>query len=152
MAAKMKAIVVEGPNCIRMAEVDKPEPGVGDVLIKVAYTGVCGTDAAILKGEIGNKKATVRYPVRIGHEWSGIVEKTGAGVSNVKPGDRVVSEPGVSCGVCVECAVGRYDKCRRMRSIGTFDYCWDGAFGIQAIRDLHKDRETKIKALVAVNP
>jgi 2-desacetyl-2-hydroxyethyl bacteriochlorophyllide A dehydrogenase len=112
-----------------MAEVDQPKPGPRDVLIRVRYSGICGTDLSILDGNMSLiRDGLIRYPVRIGHEWSGIVEKTGPGVSKVKPGDRVVGDNYVSCGECAACLREDYPRCNHMRGcVGTID-CWDGSF------------------------
>jgi 2-desacetyl-2-hydroxyethyl bacteriochlorophyllide A dehydrogenase len=124
----MKAITIFGPNEIRMVETATPRPGPDEALVRVAYCGICGTDLAILGGEMSLvKSGAIKYPVRIGHEWSGIVEEVGAKVRRIRPGDRVVSESGVSCGTCPACLAGNYGGCRNARSVGTVN-AWPGAF------------------------
>ena len=125
----MKAIIIEKPGDVRMVELPKPVPGPGDVVSRVVYSGICGTDLGILSGKVSfAKDGTAKYPVRIGHEWSGVVESVGAGVTRFKPGDRVVSDNGVSCGNCPNCLNGDIYKCPNSRSLGTIN-TWDyGSF------------------------
>jgi len=124
----MRAIVVKGPGDIGMIDVEKPKAGPGDILIKVSYSGICGTDHAILDGNISFvKDGLIRYPVRIGHEWSGIIEETGEAVKDLKKGDRVVADNAVSCEKCEACIKGDFKKCKDLRSVGTVN-CWDGSF------------------------
>ena len=124
----MKAITIFGPNDARMVDEPRPEVGPRDALVRVAYSGVCGTDLAILSGEMGLvKDGSIKYPVRIGHEWSGVVEELGSEVTRFRKGDRVVSETAVTCGVCPACQRGDYGKCRATRSLGTINH-WPGSF------------------------
>lgn len=107
----MKAIIVNEPCDIRMVDVKKPQTGSNDVLIKVAYSGICGTDLAILGGDMSFvRDGLIKYPVRIGHEWSGIVEEFGEDVKGFKKGDRVVADNAVSCGQCGQCENGSYSS------------------------------------------
>ncbi len=137
----MKAIVVTGPGDVRMIETDRPVAGPGDVLVKVAYSGICGTDLSIASGDTSLvKEGLIRYPVRIGHEWSGVVETAGENVKDFMPGDRVTGDPAVSCGVCGHCRSGDYPLCEHLRSVGTIN-CWDGSFAeymLMPSRHLHK--------------
>ena len=125
----MKAIVVTAPRQVQMTQVEKPRLRPQDVLVKVRYAGICGTDIDIIKGEIDLvTDGRIRYPIRIGHEWSGIVEAVGEDVPDIRVGDRVVSETFVSCGGCPACRAGDYEHCRRFAAIGTIDNPWPGAF------------------------
>lgn len=137
----MKAITIFGPGDARMLEVDRPAAGPGEALVRVAYTGICGTDLAIYSGEMSLvKSGALTYPVRIGHEWSGVVEAVGEGVVGFKPGDRVVSESGVSCGTCAACLAGDYAACRNAKSVGTINH-WPGAFAeymLMPVRHLYR--------------
>jgi 2-desacetyl-2-hydroxyethyl bacteriochlorophyllide A dehydrogenase len=69
----------------------------------------------------------VKFPMTLGHEWSGVVEQIGTGVTNVKPGDRIVGDTGVSCGSCYECVMGNYGKCKSIHPVGTINAI-DGAY------------------------
>ncbi|OHB55024.1 MAG: hypothetical protein A2Y12_11990 [Planctomycetes bacterium GWF2_42_9] len=117
-----------GPNDLKLIEMAKPVPGLGEALCKVVRAGVCGTDYAIYTGEFSFvKNGMVKFPMTLGHEWSGIVEQIGTGVTNVKLGDRVVGDTGVSCGSCYECVMGNYGKCKSIHPVGTINAI-DGAY------------------------
>lgn len=125
----MKAVVVQKPGVVEMVEVEQPGIGPRDVLAKVYYAGICGTDIDIMKGEIDLvKDGRIKYPIRIGHEWSGIVAGVGSEVKGFTAGDRVVSETFVSCAECGNCRAGLYEHCSSFRPIGTIDNPWPGAF------------------------
>lgn len=102
-----------------------PSPKNGEVVIKMEYCGVCGSDAAYFsRGGIGRTK--VKFPFVLGHECTGLVVETGENTENVKVGDRVVMEPGLGCGQCEYCMTGRYNLCTHMKFLATPPY--DGAF------------------------
>ncbi|MGI6227085.1 MAG: zinc-binding dehydrogenase [Peptococcales bacterium] len=112
----MKSVVKVkiGENHIEYIDVDEPIAGTGQVKIKVSYVGICGTDISIRHGH-----QWCNPPVILGHEFSGIVEEVGKGVTNFKKGDRVVSETAqVICGVCNNCMSGHYLMCDKRLSIG----------------------------------
>jgi alcohol dehydrogenase len=102
----MRAAVFEGKNKIVLREVPRPEPGIGQALIRVTLTTICGTDVHILKGE---------YPVRpglvVGHEPVGVVEAIGPGVVGYAPGDRVIVGAITPCGQCRACLSGDRSQC-----------------------------------------
>jgi len=104
-----------------MALIETPAPELQnsrDVLLKVAVVGVCGSDVHYYTaGRIGSQ--IVKYPYRVGHECSAIVEKTGKDVTRVKPGDRVAVEPAASCGKCDQCMKNRRHTCRKLSFLGT---------------------------------
>lgn len=124
----MKALVVNGPYNAEFVDVEKPKATDDMALVKVVKAGVCATDISIYTGESSFvKSGQIKYPVRIGHEWAGIVEEVGENVKNFKKGDRVVSESGVSCGKCAACIAGNYSDCMEIHSVGTVN-AWDGCF------------------------
>ena len=96
------------------------EPGVisdTDVLIRVGVVGVCGSDIHYYEwGRIGDQ--VIDFPFTIGHEFAGTVEKTGGGVTRVKPGDRIAVDPSVACGQCDQCQQGRPHTCRNNKFLG----------------------------------
>jgi 2-desacetyl-2-hydroxyethyl bacteriochlorophyllide A dehydrogenase len=102
----MKALVFHGPNDIRIENVPKPEPGAGEVVVKVTLSTICGTDIHILSGG---------YPVKpgliIGHEFVGRIDSVGAGVTGFKPGDRVAVGAITPCGQCFFCQNGKSSQC-----------------------------------------
>lgn len=104
-------------------EVPVREPKENEVVVKIKYCGVCGTDVHIFDGEKGS--AEVNPPVILGHEFSGDVVKLGASVTRFKEGDRVSVDPNVYCGKCYFCANGKKHLCTEMTGLGT---ALDGAF------------------------
>lgn len=124
----MKAITVIGPNNAEYQNVETPIPKDNMILIKVIRAGICATDLAIYSGECSFvKDGSIKYPVRIGHEYSGIVEAVGENVRNFKNGDRVYTDNAVSCNKCEACIDKRYEQCPNIRSVGTVN-TWDGCF------------------------
>ncbi|GAB4404191.1 MAG: (R,R)-butanediol dehydrogenase [Anaerolineales bacterium] len=102
----MRAALLYGPRDIRVEEVPKPEPGPGEVVIRVRATGICGSDLHTYTGD-----RTVEYPQILGHEFAGDVVAVGEGVSGIAPGDRVTAEPNFSCGECLYCREGLVNLC-----------------------------------------
>jgi L-iditol 2-dehydrogenase len=111
-----RALVVEEPS--RLALVDRPAlaPQPGDVVIRPAFCGLCGTDLELRDGLVD--PAFVRYPLTLGHEWSGVVEAVGAGVSGIEPGDRCVAECIIPCGACRACRAGATNVCTTYAELG----------------------------------
>lgn len=99
------------------------EPEADEVVVRIRYCGVCGTDVHIFNGEKG--AAEVQPPVALGHEFSGDVERTGSGVTKFKKGDRVSVDPNAYCGKCYFCANGKPHLCEHMVGLGT---SLDGGF------------------------
>src|SRR5919199_5858084 len=104
--AKMRANVFRGKNDIGVEEVERPRAGVGEAVIRVTLTTICGTDLHIVRGE---------YPVRpglvIGHEPVGVVEELGPGVTGYEVGDRVLVGAITPCGQCRGCLSGNLSQC-----------------------------------------
>jgi L-iditol 2-dehydrogenase len=105
----MRAIVVERPRAATLQRVPRPEPGLGEVLVRVGAAGICGSDVEVLEGR--RPARYVRYPIIPGHEWAGLVETVGRGVENLEEGDAVVAEGFRSCGACARCREGRTNLC-----------------------------------------
>jgi threonine dehydrogenase-like Zn-dependent dehydrogenase len=103
---KMKANVFHGKDDIRIEEVDRPRTGVGDAVIRVTLTTICGTDLHILRGEYA-----VRPGLIIGHEPVGVIEELGAGVTGYAIGDRVLVGAITPCGQCRGCLSGHLSQC-----------------------------------------
>jgi threonine dehydrogenase-like Zn-dependent dehydrogenase len=103
---KMKANVFHGKDNIRVEEVEKPLAGVGEAVIRVTLTTICGTDLHIVRGE---------YPVGpglvIGHEPVGVIEQLGEGMSGYQIGDRVLVGAITPCGQCRACLSGHASQC-----------------------------------------
>jgi L-iditol 2-dehydrogenase len=125
----MKVFLVKEPKAAEIVEIEKPIPGPGEILAKVLHCGICATDVSIVNGtlDLGKGNEPV-YPVRIGHEWSGVVVETGSGTKRFKAGDRIISETGYSCGACEYCLRGEINNCIEGRAVGTIGKAWPGAF------------------------
>ncbi|MBO0451746.1 MULTISPECIES: zinc-dependent alcohol dehydrogenase [Enterococcus] len=114
----MKALVKTEPgyNKMQLLEIEKPVPKGKEVLIKVSYTGICGTDIHGFKGEYDRLKT----PLVLGHEFSGIVDAIGEEVTNVQVGDLVTSETTFdTCGECESCANKEYNLCLNRKGLGS---------------------------------
>lgn len=90
-------------------------PGAGEVAVRVAYCGICGTDMHVFHG---NMDARVGLNRIIGHEMSGVVDTVGKGVRAVAPGQKVVVRPLEPCGACPACDAGHAHVCHRLRFLG----------------------------------
>jgi L-iditol 2-dehydrogenase len=114
----MKAMTLAGIRKTEIAE--KPVPGLQnptDVLLRIIRVGICGSDLHYYtQGRIGDQ--IVRFPFSIGHECSAVVADVGKQVTRFKPGDAVVVDPSVSCGVCDQCQLGHFHTCRKVRFLG----------------------------------
>ncbi len=110
----MKAFQVNAPHDYRVAEVEKPTAGAGEVLVRVAFAGICGSDMHIIHGD----NAFVRFPRITGHEFAGVIDAVGKGVTNVAVGDRVCVDPVISCGTCYPCRINRPNVCSALEVIG----------------------------------
>lgn len=110
----MKRALLEGPGILKVVQDDAPEPGAGEVLVRVAACGICGSDLHAYNGE----HPLVIYPVTPGHEFSGTVVATGSGVDAGLAGSLVCIEPSLYCGECAQCASGRYNICSNLRVMG----------------------------------
>jgi len=109
----MKAAVLHGPRTLRIEAIGAPEPAAGDVLVRVAAAGLCGTDYSIFSGD-----RAVGYPRVMGHEFVGRVEAVGPGVTAPRVGDRVAIEPNYSCGLCALCREGNRNLCLARTAVG----------------------------------
>jgi threonine dehydrogenase-like Zn-dependent dehydrogenase len=108
----MRAAFFYGAGDIRVEDAEIPEIGDDDVLIKVAYCGICGSDLTAYR--TGNYVPGII----IGHEFSGIVEKTGSKVNDLRKGDRVVGSSLIPCGHCEFCLSGKPNLCKNSLMTG----------------------------------
>lgn len=113
----MRALVYHGVDDIRLEERAVPQPGVGEVRVRVEVCGVCGSDAA----ELDHGPVLTRPPVTLGHEFVGLVDAVGPGVDDLQIGARVVCGAGISCGSCRPCRTGRTNMCDDYRTAGLTD-------------------------------
>ena len=109
----MRAAFLHGPRDLRIQPAPAPTPAAGDVVVRVAMAGLCGTDHRIFTGD-----RAVAYPRVMGHEFVGAVEAVGEGVTRVAVGDRVAVEPNYSCGACPLCREGNRNLCLARVAIG----------------------------------
>ena len=126
----MHAMVLTAPGApLRLEAREDPAPGPGDVRVKVGACGVCRTDLHVVDGELPD----IAYPVVPGHEVVGRVDALGAGVVNLKIGERVgVPWLGYTCGECSYCRSGHENLCDRPRFTG---YTRDGGFATHLVAD-----------------
>jgi 2-desacetyl-2-hydroxyethyl bacteriochlorophyllide A dehydrogenase len=114
-----RAVVIHGPNKASLKEIEIPKFKPSEVLIEVAYQGVCATDLEILSGTLGYyKNGLANYPIIPGHEFSGWVARVGANVQHLGPGDPVVVECIQSCGICEHCLRENWIACKQRQEIG----------------------------------
>lgn len=118
MANKMKALVkkYEKPG-LWLEEVDVPEVGDFDVLIKMRKTAICGTDVHIYNWDEWSQ-ATIPVPMTIGHEFVGEIIEIGSGVTDFNVGDLVSGEGHIVCGHCRNCLAGRRHLCKNTKGVG----------------------------------
>jgi L-iditol 2-dehydrogenase len=116
----MKALVLHAVGDARVERIPRPRPAPGEVLVRVGFCGVCGSDIPRIF-----VKGTYRFLTVCGHEFAGTIEACGADVERYKPGDRVVVFPLLWCNKCAACELGNYVQC------SDYDYYGsrrDGAF------------------------
>jgi L-idonate 5-dehydrogenase len=114
----MRALTIHGAGDLRLDERPRVDPGPGEVEVRIAFGGICGSDLHYLhQGGVGNFR--LREPMALGHEVAGVVARTGAGVTSVREGDRVGVHPARPCGTCDLCLAGRSNLCLEMRFLGS---------------------------------
>ncbi|HOX11447.1 MAG TPA: zinc-dependent alcohol dehydrogenase family protein [Spirochaetia bacterium] len=133
----MKAAVLYGKGDLRMEDRGVPVPGAGEVLVRIRACGVCGTDAALFRGEY-----PAAFPVVIGHEFSGEVAALGKDVGGFKVGDRVTADPNVLCGSCGYCRGGLGHLCSRVSSMGVHRDGADAEYALVPAVNLYTFPET----------
>jgi (R,R)-butanediol dehydrogenase/meso-butanediol dehydrogenase/diacetyl reductase len=125
MAVTMRAARWHGRRDVRVEDVPIPPVGAGEVLLRVSWCGICGTDVeeyrdgpVVIPVAEPNALTGQRAPVTLGHEFAGTVVETGPGVEGLAVGDRVAPEICLSCGACWYCDRGDYALCRSWAAIG----------------------------------
>ena len=114
----MDAFVLYGPEDLRREARTERPPQADEVVIDVKRVGICGSDVHYYRDfQIG--QFIPQAPLVLGHEFSGVVVKTGTDVSGIETGVRVTVEPSIECGKCAYCRSGRYNLCTNLRFIGT---------------------------------
>lgn len=110
----MLALVLRGPNDFALEEVPTPEPGPGQVLVRIRACGICQTDYKAIRGI----RTNVTFPTIPGHEPSGVVVAVGPGVREWREGDEVIIQPSGFCGRCENCRLGRTHYCAKAYVMG----------------------------------
>ena len=114
----MLACVIEGAGQLRVAELERPEPGPGEVAVDITYGGICGSDLHYFHDGAAGEFA-IREPLIVGHEVVGRIGALGAGVTGLEPGEPVAVHPAQVCGACAECTGGRPQLCPSSRYLGS---------------------------------
>jgi len=131
MAVTMRAFVITGPRRAEVREIPRPEPRPGEVVVDVERAGVCGTDVEFYSGEMAYlHTGQAEYPIRIGHEWAGVVSSVGDRVDPSWVGRRVTGDTMLGCGECERCTHGRQHLCADRYEIGIRNG-WPGALAEQ---------------------
>jgi S-(hydroxymethyl)glutathione dehydrogenase/alcohol dehydrogenase len=103
-----RAVVAREPNAaLQLESIEVADPGPGEVLVRIAASGICGSDLHVMHG----RSNAVTFPVVLGHEGAGVVQAIGPGVTTVQPGDRVVIALYAPCHECPSCLRGRFVLC-----------------------------------------
>lgn len=111
----MTQVVMTAPGEIVVRQIPVPaDPGPGEILLRIKRIGICGSDIHTWHGE----HPAVVYPVVQGHEYSGVIEKTGPDVEGFRPGMRVTARPQQVCGKCAPCRRGDYNICEHLKVEG----------------------------------
>jgi len=110
----MKALSIDRPGVARLVDRAQPIAGPGEVLLQVAFAGLCGTDLSAFLG----KNPLIDYPRIIGHEISGRVVEAGPGVDSAWTGVAAAVSPYKNCGACPACRLGRPNACRANETLG----------------------------------
>jgi threonine dehydrogenase-like Zn-dependent dehydrogenase len=150
----MRAFIVDEPGRGGVHLVSAPNPGPGEAVVAIRQVGVCGTDTEFFRGTQHNlAKGTATFPLRLGHEWSGVVDRVGSGVDASWIGARVTGDTMLGCGECVICQTGRQHVCPDRFEIGVRGG-WPGALSDELIiraSALHRipdDMSFRVGALV----
>src|SRR6187399_2840759 len=122
----MRALLLTEYGRLDVAAMDVPQPGAEDVLVRVRHCGICGSDIHGYTGITGRRIP----PLVMGHEAAGVIERVGAAVTGVAPGDRVTFDSTVYCGRCDFCRRGQVNLCdaRMVLGVSCADYRRHGAF------------------------
>lgn len=122
----MRALQLVAPSELAVVELPRPEPGAGDVRLRVKACGICGSDLHGMDGSSGRRIP----PIVMGHEASGIIDAVGDGITGWNVGDRVTFDSTVWCGECGYCREGRVNLCdsRQVVGVSCAEFRRDGAF------------------------
>lgn len=111
----MSQVWITGPGAIEVRRVPVPSAGPGEVVVRTAYAGICGSDLHTLR----RGHPWLPYPIQPGHEASGVVETAGPGVDRFTAGDAVYLRPAIACGDCFYCGRDKPNLCERLIGVGS---------------------------------
>ncbi len=111
----MKAAVIREYGKISLEDVSKPALLPGNVMVRVRYASICGSDQHIFKGEFHPR---TKLPMIPGHEFAGVIEELGRDVKNLVAGQKVTVDPIIWCGKCPACLAGHYPACTSLKLVG----------------------------------
>lgn len=122
----MKALNLIAPSTFELIDLPVPEPGPGELLVKVKACGICGSDIHGMDGSSGRRIP----PIVMGHEASGVVTKAGTAVTDWEPGTPVTFDSTIYCGECEYCGAGRFNLCENRQVLGVSceEFTRQGAF------------------------
>jgi len=136
MTQSMQAIVFRGTGSWGIEDVPRPQIAADDeVLLKVDRASICGTDIHILSVPPGHPATPGSI---LGHEYVATVAEVGTGVRDLQPGDRVVIDPNITCGVCQYCRLGMSNVCENMTTLGIFRHGGLAEFNLAPAKALHR--------------
>jgi L-iditol 2-dehydrogenase len=114
----MRVAELLGVRQFRLSDIPQPEPGPGEIRVRVGAVGLCGSDLHnYSEGSVGDMPCV--YPMVVGHEPAGTVDKCGNGVTGWAPGDRAIFEPALYCYHCEFCLSGRHNICANLRFLSS---------------------------------
>lgn len=138
-----------GTGDVRVEDMPRPFCGPGEALVRVAYAGICGSDLHVFRKGM----FVTSVPVTMGHEFSGVVEEVGAGVTELKAGDHIAGDPRVTCGSCPCCLEGSHNLCPDLGFIGEVSPgCFAEYLVMSADRLLKVPKNVDLKTAALVEP
>ncbi len=111
----MKAAILEKYNHFNVSEKPDPVAGEDEVLVRVQYASICGSDQHLFNGDFHPR---TKLPFTPGHEFAGVVQKIGKNVTGFRAGEQVAVDPIIWCGQCDACKIGHYPACEKLRLVG----------------------------------
>ncbi|MCL4377406.1 MAG: zinc-dependent alcohol dehydrogenase family protein [Actinobacteria bacterium] len=129
----MKAAMFYKPGSLEIVEMDIPKFNEDEILIKVKACGICGTDKLIFSGDYFAK-----FPIVLGHEYSGIIDKVGKNVTGFLPGDKVAVDPNILCGKCSYCLRGLGHLCKNYSALGVIRNGGFAEYSVVPVSNIYK--------------
>lgn len=143
----MKAVIINGPGNLEIVEKPIPKPGPGEILVKIKYCGICGSDLHAFETGFLDPAIT------IGHEFSGVIEAVGESCKGWSKGDLVTGNNIISCGSCHSCMSSRDNLCREVRRLGITDQGTLAEYAIFPAKDLFKlSEQAPLEQLALTEP